>query len=65
MQISLFRRFFLRKLFNSLSRLFFHFESMEISQLAKILEGENVCLLKEEKLLIEKLTLIIGGFYQH
>lgn len=26
--------------------------------------GKNVCLLKEEKLLIEKLTLIIGGFYQ-
>ena len=25
---------------------------------------KNVCLLKEEKLLIEKLTLIIGGFYQ-
>lgn len=25
---------------------------------------KNVCLLNEEKLLIEKLTLIIGGFYQ-
>jgi hypothetical protein len=25
---------------------------------------KNVCLLKAEKLLIEKLTLIIGGFYQ-
>lgn len=27
-------------------------------------KSSNVCLLKEEKLLIEKLTLIIGGFYQ-
>lgn len=39
-------------------------QEAEQEQRKKIHTNKNVCLLKEEKLLIEKLALIIGGFYQ-